>query len=495
MPGGKIQLLAYNENNKYISGNPQITFFKSLFKKHTNFALETIEQTLTGNMTLGNIMECKIDKYAGDLLSDIYLEIDVNINDNFYNNISLSMINYGHNIIDYIEFEIGGLLIDKHYGKWLQIWNELTDENDMGVNGITCYDTNKCYSNMFTKTQMMSGIGIHKILDNAYINPNNDNNLADSNDDKDYYSMNYRKYPGGNTYYLDANGNIRGKLFIPFKFWFCNKPGLALPLLSILYDDVIVRIKLNESNNIYDLDTNDDSNFDFDSNLDYATPTIFNEDTNLSNHINQLGIVSNDSNIGSITDNSKYKLWCDYIFLDEEEKNKFLYSNHQYLIEQIQYKEESVSTTNGTINNSIIDLTFNHTVKELIWTFQRNTPLYYTEFLSLGDHEGSIQLLINKNSRFEEQNVLYFTRYQPYMYHSGRGGVNYNDSIFVYSFSLYPEKYQPSGICNFSDIQVQLELNDIKIVNDDMDINIHIYAINYNILKISGGSIKLLYGK
>ena len=488
MPGGILQLINNNQHNEYISGNPQITFFKSVYKKYTNFAIECIDQSLEGDLSLGNIIECKIDKYYGDLLHDMYLEIELNLTlDSTYN--YYSIINYCYNIIDYVEIEIGNTIIDKHYGKWMQIWNELTEDNTLGFNGLVSLYTSDnenisengiYHTSLLTKSQQMSGNGIHKILKNAH---ENISNQSSDNSSQKYFNMNYRNYGGGNTFYEEDN-MLKGRIFIPFNFWFCNKPGLAIPLLCLFYDDIHIRIKLNEDKNIK-LDSNYTEN-----------STIYSNDTNYSfsdSYIHNNGILTDDSNI--ITDISNYKLWCEYIYIDEDEKSKFVNSNHLYLIEQLQYQQNTINHNNGLIQNEKIDLRFNHTIKELIWTFQRNNPLYETELLSPLNYDGDIEIFINEHSRFEKQNIFYFTRYQPYRYHTGRGGINHNDSIYVYSFSLFPEKFQPSGICNFDNINVSLLLNNISILCDNDSFNINIYAINYNILQFSGGSVKLLYGK
>ncbi len=480
MPGGHLQLLAYNESNKFLSGNPQITFFKSIYKKYTNFSIQTIQQDLIGlgNLTNGSIKECTINNHNIDLLHDMYLyvDLDLTLNDNILgeNTNNNNIINFGHNIIDYIELSIGGLLIDKHYGKWLQIRHELFEKNDLGYHGLNCEDSDHKFSNLFTKSQTMSGIGIHKI--GSYSNESI--NTDTTNNSESYYGANYRKYGSSNTFLISGSSstNLKGKLIIPLYFWFCNKPGLALPLLSILYDDINIKIKFNKSLVSSEITT--------------ETPTIKNFGS--GKFINNLGF-NTDNSILVSNDNSHYSLYCDYIFLDEEERNKFLLSNHQYLIEQIQYQENILPSPSTSISNLIIDLKFNHCIKELIWVFQKDTPLYETEFINIQNFNGSIQLLMNKFSRFEEQNILYFTRYQPYLYHLGRGGVNSVDSIFMYSFSLFPDKYQPSGICNFSEIETQMELNDITF--SETINSIKCYAINYNILKISGGSVKLLFGK
>lgn len=483
MPGGNLQLISYNNSNDFLCGNPQITFFKSIYKKYTNFSIISREETLEGDHSIDNLKSNNIFKYKfnnlnGDLLYDINLRIKLDLN---FDSLSITedndlknyLINFGHNIINYAELSIGNNKIDKITGEWLQIKHELMERNDSNNFGILYNETINSiflfnFSNLYTKTQLLSGLGVQKILPDFNTNLNND----PSNDNKKYYACNYKNIGGGNCFHSD-NNNLKSNLIIPLKFWFCNKPGLALPLLSILYDEVSLKLKLNS----------------------YGDFSLISDNTNtikhVDDHINKLGFVLESSN-NLINDNSIYTLLCDYIFLDKEEKKRFQLSNHQYLIEQVQYQENNF-TLNDTISNLIFDLNFNHCIKELIWVFKNDDGNYYTEFNSLKDHSGSIQLLMNKHSRFEEQNVLYFTRYQPYKYHSGRGGLCSPDSIFVYSFSIYPEKFQPSGVCNFNECDLQIELNDIKL-NQNTN-KIKIYAVNYNILKISSGTIKLLYGK
>ena len=129
MPGGVLQLAAYGTQNIYLTGNPQITFFVSVYKRHTNFAIESIREYFIGGADFGKKVSCVVDRY-GDLMSEVFLEVDLprlSFEDNEKNNIYNSWTNsIGHALIKYVEIEIGGIVIDKHYGQWLEIWNELT---------------------------------------------------------------------------------------------------------------------------------------------------------------------------------------------------------------------------------------------------------------------------------------------------------------------------------------------------------------------------------
>ena len=138
-------------------------------------------------------------------------------------------------------------------------------------------------------------------------------------------------------------------------------------------------------------------------------------------------------------------------------------------------------------------------MKELIWTFQRKDPLFNTEFLSISQHNGKCRILFNGIERIHYHNMFYFTRYQPNKYHTGRGGVISPDSIFVYSFSLFPEKYEPSGVCNFSVIDnVELEIINLRLALDPTEdindgLNLIVYGVNYNIMEIRDGQVDVLF--
>ena len=119
MGGGLMQLVAYGAQDVYLTGNPQITFFKVVYRRHTNFSMEAIEQTLNGTVSLGNKVSCTVSR-NGDLVHRVYLQVDLSG--------AAAASEYGHSLIKSVEVEIGGQRVDRHTGEWLHIWNELTQE-------------------------------------------------------------------------------------------------------------------------------------------------------------------------------------------------------------------------------------------------------------------------------------------------------------------------------------------------------------------------------
>jgi len=512
MTGGKLQLEVYGEQNKYFTDNPDITYFKILYKRYTNFAMETIKQDTDDDLGLGKLVEYTIGR-AGDLLTNLYLEIDLNLTfNNSLNSSTDTLINFGHNIIDYIELVIGDNVIDRHSGKWLQIYNDIIDKNDVACNGYVGKKGNSILtteynylSSFYTKYKQMTGNGVHDIFNN------NSNNFK---------NMNSKYYGGGNTFFIEdtTSTTLKGRLIIPLQFWFCKNPGLALPLISLQYHEVKVRIKFNTISKTKSLiKTTEFTDSGGDSittdNEAYFSPNIKGiSDT--SHYINNLGF--NTLNlISSVTDNSTYTLWGDYIFLDKEERNNFSIKSHEYLIEQTQHYDTILNNSTFYLNNQKVKLDFKYPLKELIWTFQREDYLFETDFLNLVDYEGTIKIIMNGQERIKNQNVLFFTKYNLEKYHSGSGGIP--NTIFIYSFSLDPEIYQPMGFCNISAInELSLHIDNLKLFisknwnfehtdgddtttysiyneNTNENVKIDVYAINYNILRITSGMGSIVY--
>ena len=129
--GGLMQLVAYGAQDVYLTGNPQITFFKVLYRRHTNFAMESIENPFNGAPNFSKKVTCTIQR-NGDLIYRMYLQAtlpSVSILSTDGSGAQFRWLNWvGHNLIKSVEIEIGGQRIDKHYGDWLHIWNELTQE-------------------------------------------------------------------------------------------------------------------------------------------------------------------------------------------------------------------------------------------------------------------------------------------------------------------------------------------------------------------------------
>jgi len=187
MGGALLQLVALGSQDNYLVGNPKISFFKSVYKHHTNFAIESKAQIFKENVTFGKKISCTIER-SGDLISKMMLEIKLPAIGTSSN---ISWINsIGHHIIEYIEIEIGGLVIDKHYGSWMEIYSEFCIPESLQLG----------YYKMIGKTDVFT-------------------NVSQKN------SM---------------------KLYIPLQFWFCKNIGNALPLIALQYHDVKINLKLRD---------------------------------------------------------------------------------------------------------------------------------------------------------------------------------------------------------------------------------------------------------
>jgi hypothetical protein len=185
MGGGLMQLVAYGAQDIYLTGNPQITFFKVVYRRHTNFSMECIQQTINGTSTLAGTADTGTVTISrnGDLVSKVYVRCDQDTG----NGIS------GDKLISEVEIEIGGQRIDKQYEEWNQIWTELTTSASKasGYKYLTGGFTNK----------------LIPAADGATLTAYNPNTLQQS-------------------------------VMVPLNFWFCRNPGLALPLIALQYHEV-----------------------------------------------------------------------------------------------------------------------------------------------------------------------------------------------------------------------------------------------------------------
>ena len=394
-----MQLVAYGAQDIYLTGNPQITFFKVVYRRHTNFAMEAVQQTFSGSSVFGGKSVATISR-NGDLVGRMYVEADVSL-ETAGDPINA---NPGSVLLKEVTCEIGGQQIDKHYGHWLETWAQLTEFNPASSK-CTVQDggaTVGVFRGSGTTFQKMSGMG-------------------------------------GVVGYANTNDTSLEKMFIPLQFWFNRNPGLALPLIALQYHEVKVTIQFGASNELTS---------ETDATLDAS-------------------------------------LWADYIYLDTDERRRFAQVSHEYLIEQLQYQNFS--------NSASMDLTFNHPVKELIWTgvtteqASASTTLGVSTPTTVG--VGNWKLVLNGHDRMAERNHKYFTRTQVWQHHSGPGGVSAVDSIAVYSFALKPEEHQPSGTCNFS----RIDNAQLRQTTGTTTAGANVYAVNYNVLRVMSGMGGLAY--
>lgn len=228
-------------------------------------------------------------------------------------------------------------------------------------------------------------------------------------------------------------------LYVPLQFWFCRNPGLALPLIALQYHEVKFNLQFAP--------------------LDRLT-------------------VGTPSSIPVLN----ASLYVDYIYLDTDERRQFAQVQHEYLIEQLQFTgAESVT---GTSVKS--KLALNHPCKELVWVIHQeaNAPSDFTD--ALGDTVVDAKLQLNGQDRFSTRNGSYFNLVQPYQHHTRIPSVG----IYVYSFALNPEQHQPSGTVNMSRIDnATLHLTTTTLT----DASLHVYAVNYNVLRVMAGMGGLAY--
>jgi len=402
MGGGLLQLVAYGAQDVYLTGNPQITFFKVVYRRHTNFAIEAIQQTFNGNPGYGNRVTCQISR-NGDLIHRMYLAVDMSAE-------TREVCPYfGLRLVDYVELEIGGQKIDKQYSHWMYVWNELS--------------------------------------------------LPISKRDG------YKKMVGGDGGVLSSTSN--DQLYVPLEFWFCRNVGLALPLIALQYHEVKVNILFQTADKCRGTD----------------------------NALGDLGATS---------------LWVDYIFLDTDERRRFAQLSHEYLIEQLQFTgTESVSGAQAKPK-----LSFNHPCKELYWFVEAQganttinnvnwfnytlTPGALSDVLTKVSERSAVnsinpivsaKLVLNGNDRFSERPGSYFNLVQPYQHHEN---VPDNAGLNVYSFALKPEEHQPSGTLNMSRIDTAVLNLNLSLRSGETS-SLHVYAVNYNVLRILSGMGGLAY--
>ena len=253
---------------------------------------------------------------------------------------------------------------------------------------------------------------------------------------------------------IQSYGTDAGKVYVPFQFWFCRNPGLALPLIALQYHEVKFNVKLGKCT---------------------------------------AGGAQCDMSV-----------WCDYIFLDTDERRRFAQVSHEYLIEQVQ---RSNPTSVGGCNTEA-KLLFNHPVKELVWLIRErcgddscsgskwvgsSSPLGGAHSSGSARCDSAL-LQLNGHDRFRERAGDYFTDVQRYQHHTGDRNTavaGAPEHIHVYSFALKPEEHQPSGTCNFS--RIDNAILRLKTKSTDAGKQLTIYAHNYNVLRIMSGMGGLAY--
>lgn len=516
MAGGLMQLVAYGAQDVYLTGNPQITFWKVTYRRHTNFAMESIEQTFNGQADFGRRVTCTISR-NGDLAYRTYLQITLpEINQSLSNgSVYARWLDFpGEQLISQVEVEIGGQRIDRQYGDWMHIWNQLTlsKEQERGyykMIGNTTQLTYICDPSFAAVDGPCSADGVRQVC-------------------------------------APRNALPETTLYVPLQFWYCRNPGLALPLIALQYHEVKINIDIR--------------------NIEECLWAV--------SEYNGNGSKVDDAYKQSLAAAS---LFVDYIFLDTDERRRMAQNPHEYLIEQLQFTgDESVGSSSNKIKlnlnhpckeliwvvqpdanvdycsslqggqalNSLFGAQpFNYTDaldalpnavhafggKDTVITtngFITTTGLFEDPFANeVGVSTSSAsnltdsgvsdagtfvlaetaldmhcwgenpvvvaKLQLNGQDRFSEREGTYFDLVQPFQHHTRAPDTGIN----VYSFALRPEEHQPSGTCNFSRIDnatLQLVLSNATVSGVNTA-KVRVYAVNYNVLRIMSGMGGLAY--
>jgi hypothetical protein len=537
MGGGLMQLVAYGAQDVYLTTNPQITFWKVTYRRHTNFAMEAIEQTFNGQADFGRRVTCTISR-NGDLAYRTYLQVTLpEINQKHGgedNSVYARWLDYpGEQLISQVEVEIGGQRIDRQYGDWMHIWNQLTLNKDQeaGYNKMVGHTTQLTY-----------------LTDPGFAD-------VDGPCTSDGSAPTQVCAP--------RNALPETTLYVPLQFWFCRNPGLALPLIALQYHEVKINLDLRPIDECL-----------------YAMTGL----ENATNPVpSQVSMAYQQSLVAA-------SLYVDYVFLDSDERRRMAQNPHEYLIEQLQFTgDESVGSSANKIK-----LNFNHPCKELVWVVQPDAnvnycdsysnvgsvlnnmlgaqPFNYTDAVDVlpnsvraygskastasivdgsynrmqnnthntisdvsggeitytdggngifglrdaaSDPTGSdastfvlaekgltmncwgenpvvtAKLMLNGQDRFSEREGSYFDLVQPFQHHTRSPDTGIN----VYSFALRPEEHQPSGTCNFSRIDnatLQLVLSNATVSGQNTA-KVRVYATNYNVLRIMSGMGGMAY--
>jgi len=483
---GLLILVSVGKENIYLSTQPEITFFKIAYKRYTNFSIETVAQYFMNTPDFGRRVTVNISKNA-DLLGQIY--IYVNLPDIIRSNPSVLpsdikkfawVKKVGFAIIKYVDLEIGGILIERNFGDWLNIWNELT----------TNYGKQKSFNKMIGNIELLTSF---------------------------------------------TNGKQSYGLYIPLNFWFCQDSGLALPLVAMIHNDIKLHVEFNDFENTYIesptnyiqvvepfclfqygelIKQNINGNlvigeFIYYDNInqyiyynklvgDFLIPTTNDPRYKIVGSISYFETNINPNSL-LIVDESYFRfntpsiieayLLVNYIYLDNEERFKFLNNSHEYLIPMIQniasqtYFSSNISYKIPFVNpNKII-----FWVAQLISNINSNDLFNYTLYPITDTYDNIIQnqnLILNSIDRMQPSSVELYTNLQVYLndFVSGSNGIN------IYSFSLNPKDYQPSGSLNFSQIDdtyIQMSLN--KKINYQNRIVVRGYGLQYNLFRIVNG--------
>lgn len=448
-----MSLLAVGAQDQYIHVGPEMSYFKQVTRKCTNFSMESVRQSFLTKPVLDQSRasySCRISR-IGDLLQQIYLSFEL---PNIYSDEQVRF-RWIKNVANYMIYSysirVDTQLIDQRWGEWLDVWNELT----MNQEKKYAYDR-------------MTG------NEEAYANPKSYKPLVTVRNNR----LTYSTYPKATS--PEYPSIRKRRFFVPLDFWFTKNPSLALPLIALQYQNIEVTVELRGIEELYQV---------YDERMGmYMSPGEFRTKHYHSGIDVSIGrfLSFDGQNNAPRVDLNAY-LECNFIFLDEPERRVIASANADMLVERVYRTEKE-----GIYAQNTVDLVISNPVKEIIWLMRRTDANKYNEWGNFTAHHpenmyfpilSTARMLWNGLERFEEKPAAYFQLLQPYQHHTSAP----REGIYNYSFALYPEKVQPSGSFNASMIQkIQLYLT-TEQYPDVTDYQAVVYTVYYNIFRIMSG--------
>ena len=436
--GGLLQLVAVGKQDIYLTGNPQMSFFKMVYRRHTNFAIESMPMYFEGTPNFGTRCVCTVPR-RGDLLGRIYLQVTL---PQLTLQSTGELVSYcnsvGFALIQDVTLEIGEQQIDKQTGEWMEIWTQLT-----------------------------TPAGQRDAL-NAMVGR------------VDGYSMpNIIPAPNGMT------------LYIPLQFWFCRNPGLYLPLLALQYNPIRIRFTLAPLQNLF-----------WTGDLVNTPNCTDNPTVNPVAPINMMlwgdyVFLDTDERRTFVKNSHEYLIEQVQYTKPISIKSQQLVANIP--VEFTNPIKEFIVLVQRKDMQSYNEY-FNYSNLAVGETLALPIPPPLSNGLAPGqtrtDLISDAVLQLDGYNRFEPRDPTYFRLVQPYEHHTYTPIDNY---IYCYSFSLRPEDAQPTGSLNASRIDRivwQITMNtDLNVPGyfSVGDCTVNIYAINHNIFRVIDGFGGLLF--
>jgi hypothetical protein len=566
MAGGLLQLQAYGTENIYLSGNPQMTFFKMVYRRFTHFGIQPIEVNFESfdslSFTTPTRIKLKIPRNA-DLMTKLFLNINT---PNIYAspNKYFKWIKYlGAQMISSIRIIVGSSIIEEYTGEYINLYHQLTMSDE----------TLKTYYEMIGHVPEL-----YDPKDNRGVYPyTNTTPTTSYGDPYDYLNKNYNLKPS-----IPSR-----RLSIPLPFWCHRNDGLAIPLIALQYHEVFIDVTFRPIQELY-LVTYDQS---YILNNSYELNSINTIIEPANNYIRKywtrpIGSIDNIQNFtlnNTTTWPMDPRLEITYIFLDDDERKYFAKNDHKYLIQKV-----ILYTQFGIKNRNTFSVELFHPAKEIYILPRRSINLYtndwsnYTNLdkddinpydyqtyllqyansqpnmfntlgamrtdinryvdvsfnqyaiaandaytttdiqnlLEIWNHRdiscipvitstnynyynreiiNNMQILLNGNPYIDPKRGTYFTRNQPFLNHTN----NIHPGVLSYSFALEPEKFQPSGVLNFSQIKTIDFVMDMKEPMNyesincplyyNMEYDVYFYVVTYNIFQVIGGMGSLMF--